>query len=429
MFFTALDERARIKGSVDPLGLMSVWSGFGRQVVSNLTTVSGSVRGFSVLLIGRYLAQDLIERGRATEDDALPIFLRFEQIAAYVREHAHQAGGDVRGIERVRKYTRELNGEIPIGDPTKGEILGDQKTYGLWGLFSVPARESGLLPPGPVGLEEVARAFVESEYLPRLRTAGERLNRLLLRPGEKLRLKRNDSVYTAVATALPEKLRKAEREFYSQAIRDAQLGQGNQAVRDRQAQCSRLMVECDVLGEGIDREIVTRLAEAAGGHNLPGLALRLKKILVLESLIAPADRVFAHLCARSGHSLEDISKELAERWGTGSMPFLDRETWPFIGDEFRDRMGPEVSEQAKRTLDAFLVDDWRSAADALLSWNELVMRGRRGFPWISVVNGELDVRYRDDEVTLPTRDKLPDVWRDSYFLDSLRAVSAQLEAA
>jgi hypothetical protein len=48
MFFTAEDERARIRGSVDPLGLLPVWSAFGRDIVGNLTTVSNSVRGFSI---------------------------------------------------------------------------------------------------------------------------------------------------------------------------------------------------------------------------------------------------------------------------------------------------------------------------------------------------------------------------------------------
>ena len=103
MFFTLEDDRARIKGSRDPLGLLPVWSPFGRTVVSNLTTVSNSVRGFTVLLLARYFGARIIESGKASEEDALPMFLRFEQIAAYVREHANGEGGAVRGIQRVRK--------------------------------------------------------------------------------------------------------------------------------------------------------------------------------------------------------------------------------------------------------------------------------------------------------------------------------------
>jgi hypothetical protein len=65
MFLTLEDPRAKIQGSRDPLGAQPVWSGFGRKLVSNLTTVSNSVRGFTVLLLGHYFGERLIEEGKA----------------------------------------------------------------------------------------------------------------------------------------------------------------------------------------------------------------------------------------------------------------------------------------------------------------------------------------------------------------------------
>ena len=64
MFLTLEDPRAKIQGSRDPLGAQPVWSGLGRHLVSNLTTVSNSVRGFTVLLLGRYFGELLIGDGR-----------------------------------------------------------------------------------------------------------------------------------------------------------------------------------------------------------------------------------------------------------------------------------------------------------------------------------------------------------------------------
>lgn len=50
-FLTEPDnERLNIRGSRDPLGLVPLWGSFGRQVVTNLTTASGSTRGFTTLL-------------------------------------------------------------------------------------------------------------------------------------------------------------------------------------------------------------------------------------------------------------------------------------------------------------------------------------------------------------------------------------------
>ena len=53
--------------------------------ISCLIVLSPAVRGFTVNLLGRYYTQRLIDENRAGEEDAIPIFLRTEQIAAYAR--------------------------------------------------------------------------------------------------------------------------------------------------------------------------------------------------------------------------------------------------------------------------------------------------------------------------------------------------------
>lgn len=413
---------------------MAVWSHFGRQIVSNLTTVTGSVRGFSVLLIGRYLAANLMDRGHASEAQALSVFLRFEQMTAYVREHAHAAGGAIRGIERVRKYTRELKGVIPIGNPQKGEILSDQKTYGIWGLYSVAARESGLVPSGPVGLEPVAQRFVEQHYAPILQPVSARLDRLLLRDGQTLKLKKTDAIYSAIAKLLPADLTDAEREFFGAAVRDVVHGENSPKgprVRERQAACARLMVQHALADpeRTVDRAYVTQLAEAAESAEQPGLALRLRKILELEGFIAPADRLFQHLCNRHGWTPSAVADELKKEWRHDPIPALTHSTWHSIESEFQNRMTNEVTSHAARVVDGFIGGDWVQAIDAVLAWNNLVMQARRGTGWVGIADGRLDVRYRGNEGALPSREELPDVWRNSYFLGTLKAITAQLEVA
>src|SRR5262245_40595425 len=111
MFITLEDPRAKIKGSRDPLGVQPVWALFGRHLVSNLTTVTSSVREFSVLLLGRYFGETLLESGLAEEENAVPIFLRVEQVAAYGR-HVINGVDDVRGITRVRRFLSEQQRQI-----------------------------------------------------------------------------------------------------------------------------------------------------------------------------------------------------------------------------------------------------------------------------------------------------------------------------
>src|SRR5437762_9941323 len=100
-FLTDLDERAKVKGSRDPLGLVPIWSRFGRQVVGNLTTVSNSVRGFTTLLLGLHFAEEIQEMERGEGQSTLDLFLKFEQLAGYARVKTHGDRG-VRGLRRVQ---------------------------------------------------------------------------------------------------------------------------------------------------------------------------------------------------------------------------------------------------------------------------------------------------------------------------------------
>lgn len=165
-FLTDLDERADVKGSRDPLGIVPLWSKSGREVVGNLTTVSGTVRGFTTLLVGLEFADMLREQYRSDAPASLGTFLRYEQLAAYARFKCHQDKA-ARGFRRV---SRRLNEGRPIrisADP-EAQILSNQKTYGLWGLFTVPARSSGVLMKGEPRLTDKARDFVHRHYFPML---------------------------------------------------------------------------------------------------------------------------------------------------------------------------------------------------------------------------------------------------------------------
>jgi len=170
-FLTDLDSRGDVKGSRDPLGVQAIWTHFGRKVVGNLTTVSSSLRGFTTTLLGYQLAE-LAKEHRSSSESTLSVFLKVEQLAAYSRLHVKK-DGDFRGIDRV-KATLADGPEIVISSNPSHQILTDQKTYGLWGLYSVPARRSGLVMSDEPALVDTAKAFVASSYTHRLERLRER---------------------------------------------------------------------------------------------------------------------------------------------------------------------------------------------------------------------------------------------------------------
>ncbi len=424
MFFTLEDERARIKGSRDPLGLLPIWAPFGRAIVSNLTTVSNSVRGFTVLLLARYFGARLIDSGRAKEEDALPMFLRFEQMAAYVREHANGEGGAVRGIERVRKNLREHKTKMSIGNDKDCYILSDQKTYGLWGLFSVASRVSDLIPAGAVGVTGRAREFIEAQYVPALRRHEPALFKLM-KAGGKFGVRKNDGLFSALARALPATLTENERTFYGKYLRDGSAVAT--ATEGIQQLAARLMTDLKLLDNWLGREAIVTMREAATTHGNHELAQRLQRIADLEAFIAASEAVFQHLMARGGYSVHDVASTFSEQWGA-EVPNLHPIRWDAIARKVADGVGQELVGIMSQVHMALRGGDYLSAIRAVVAWNGHVMRARKGAAWMTLSNDKLDVKYREDERSLPTADQLPTLWRNTYFLDSLRAVTGQISA-
>ncbi len=422
MFLTLEDPRAKIQGSRDPLGVQPVWSGFGRHLVTNLTTVSNSVRGFTVLLLGRYFGERLISDGMAEEHDALPIFLRTEQLCAYARLVVNEAD-DTRGIERVRKFLNE-NRSIVIEDGPDGWILGDQRTYGLWGLFSVAARVSGLVADGPVGLTDTTREFIRNQYLPHLNPVLDQVTRLV-RSGGSVKATKRNPVMNALGKAMPVALAPSEIVFYGTHLRDAARAPGQDLTHRQQILASLLAERTDLL-DSVGRKEIVALAEAS--ESIDGvLARNLRRVARLEALLAPADLVFDFMLTRHAQTPAVIAKTLRDCWGS-QVPHLDT---PFndLLPEIAELTTGELAQHARIVDQAFYDGDYEAVIRTLLDWNQEVMARRNAAPWVQLANGMLDVRYRGTESELPSGDELTSVWRNSYFLNALKDVTNQIGEA
>ena len=101
-----------------------------------------------------------------------------------------------------------------------------------------------------------------------------------------------------------------------------------------------------------------------------------------------------------------------------------------IEPELTDASG--APESARRWLaigGALSQGDYATAIKHLIDRNGEVMAMRGGAaPWVVIRDGKLDVRFVAEAGNLPTREELPAHWIHSYFLDSLRMVTKELEA-
>jgi hypothetical protein len=218
-FLTEIDPQAAIKGSRDPLGVQPIWTRLGRRVVGNLTTVSVSVRDFTTTILGYYFAERVANEEVADGD--LAVFLRWEQLSAYARGGINN-DWEFRGTERAKKNFN-AGGKLRLGTDSAALILSDQKTYGLWGLYSVASRSSSLLAGDPTRVTPIVRKFIEGEYLSTLSGKGRgdasAIVSVLARKSPELRpLDRDRPLFQAVGKALRRKLSSSERDFYRQHL-------------------------------------------------------------------------------------------------------------------------------------------------------------------------------------------------------------------
>ena len=435
-FLTDLDSRAAVKGSRDPLGVQSIWSRFGRRVVGNLTTVTNSVRDFTVLLLGYYFAERVADEGGADGD--LTTFLKWEQLAAYARARINKEQG-FRGNDRV--WARINGGDrVRLGTGSDCEILGNQKIYGLWGLYSVAAKASGLLEGDPARLTDAGRLLVDQVYLPVFADAGMRDARPIvarLRGGEQvldLRERSRDlRLLEAVARILKE-LRPQEREIYRQHLRDGGPGDGLSVRGTHGMQRVLATVLADTLDD-LDWRVtptsIASLAARARTHGQVGEALghELERIRTCELLLAPAVAFFEHVLASEGQTPAAIADVVARHWGRVPRETIDLGAVDALEGDLRGGSGDgDVGARWIALARAFHTASYDEALHLVLEQNAAVMKARSAAaPWASVRDGKLQVAFRDEQLSkLPSAAELPHYWIHAYFLESLRSVAREL---
>lgn len=436
-FLTAIDPRAAIKSSRDPLGIQPVWASFGRAVVGNLTTVTTSVRNFTTMLIGLYLTDRAIESGALREEDRVDAFLKFEQLAAYSRYACGEKSGEndesPRGINRVMNRVDQRRALV-ISAAQEHQILSAQKTYGLWGLFTVASRQSGLIEHRENHLTERATSFVEREYLPRLgsgsRSIGNEIIRFLVAErrsfspsGQQKELART------LFEILQPSYTTTERAFYMESLL---LGSspGNDVTNGRQARLWNAIVEANEKGpadwsEPFDYRELLAVRAIADRNDDDDLVRSLDAILTVEPLLAAASSLFSFILQRDRGSLDDIATELRRQWGDG-LSHLRIDRLAALRTAIADVGGETLSTNLQRLAIELHGGAYESAIGTAVHDNKHVMTQRGGAPWVVIEKGKVEVRLREQPATLPERDELPWLWQNTYFINSLKSIGRAL---
>ena len=424
-FLTDLDPRGAIKGSRDPLGIQPIWTRFARHIIGNLTNASNNARDFTVLMLGCHFSSKIArETGPEVE---LPVFLRWEQLAAYARAEIN-SDRTFRGVERATKNL--ASAEVTISEQPIHQILSNQKAYGIWGLYSVPGRASGLIGGYPARLTPAAQALVDEAYLPALnRTRGTTeadLVSILANDATNLRLREKHSrrVLEGVAAVLRLDYTNRERDFYRHHLLE---GGPDRAAGDEQVQLTELLQEETRKGEiRWSPTRVRQIAQIAEKRGWPVLANRLRRIATAERLLAPASSMFNYLLGCDDIPVEKVAQQIAHKdaLGAGLVSISTDET-----AQLRDEIGGGDDAEATRWIslaNALRAGDFKEAIRLFADQNQAVMHARGGAAWVEIEKGRLRVRVQDERGALPSTEDLKEMWRFPYFLDSHRNIAAAL---
>jgi hypothetical protein len=434
-FLTEIDPRAAIKSSRDPLGYQPIWSAFGRQVVGNLTTVTTSVRNFTTLLLGLYYADEVISRGKLGEEKRVDAFLKFEQLAAYSR----YALGDKaetqespRGLLRVKRRIDE-EGRVVISARQEHQILSSQKTYGLWGLFMVASRQSGFVEQGDNRLTPAATEFVESEYLPQLAYGGNHNGNDIIAYLEGERTfdpkDRKKPLGPQLAKLLSTKFSAREVMFYDTALVRGVAPDCNFTF-GRQERLWQTIVRLNNGGnaEWLDPfgypELIEARIDAEQRDDQP-LATALDAIRIVEPLLATTGSLFGFLLLRGEAKVETVAKDITGKWGK-SLAHLEPAELEPLRDRIVDTTSLDSYTRIGRMAHGLRSGDYTDVIRTAIDLNADVMRGRGGAPWMSIENGRIKVRLREESGNLPEGEDLPHLWQNSYFIHSLKSVGRTL---
>jgi len=429
-FLTDIDPQAAVKGSRDPLGTQPIWTRLGRRVVGNLTTVTNSVRDFTTTILGYYFAERVANE--AGGDSDLGVFLRWEQLASYARGVINN-DWEFRGTERAKKNFNE-GGKLRIGTDSASLILSDQKTYGLWGLYTVASRSSSLLEGNPTRVTPRVRKFIEDQYLSKLSVNGckdaSQILSLLAKKSHELRpLDRDRALFRAVGSVLRRRLHSCESDFYRE-----HLAEGGSEDRTKGGQ--RVLVEAlkttfDFKDWSLEPSAIRHLAKKCRAQPGPGkdTADLLERIRITELLLAPAARLFMLLLSCDGQLPGDVSMVVRKQWGP-KVESVDPDAIESIRAEFADAQDDDTSSQRWVGLAHGLASgDYAGVLSLLIDQNRAVMEARgSAAPWVEIRDGKLHVRFLEESGSqLPERSELPSLGINSYFIDSLRTIAMQVE--
>jgi hypothetical protein len=400
--FSSLDDRARPKGSRDPLGAEATWSFFGRKIVGNLTTVTANLDNFMVaLLCCRYANQGATETELIQER-----YLRAEQVAAYLKLSVPVIKYGFLGITKASKNF--ANADIALGKSAKAQLLASQASYGLWGLYSSALESAELItgsnrqlsPSGDALVQIIIAKFGESHWKDFCSLADrDRLD------------------ITRTATLAPQFIAMLGDLDLRATVVDALLASQHDCELQSELYplAQAYLQEQEISTNGVFCQWILNNANASDA-----LKTVMQRIKSLDPLLKLADIVMLWLQGKNDESKVTIIESL--------QPYLQGLE---LSDDWEKESELPHKEFLIKLCSAAMKCDSAKVVEAILEQNKSLMLARGGAAWIEIEGKKLVVRVRNDKPQDLSKIKQLETemdWRYTYFLSSFLSITQQRQA-
>ncbi len=406
-FLSLLDDRAKPKGSRDPLGFEMIWTHYGRQVIGNLTTITNSLTNFAVAILGFHWAneicKDLPDSDRHTK--VRDTFLRYEQVVAYLRFLSEDTGS-IMGITRVIRRMKDDQSQVKLGIGNEEQILSDQVSYGLWGLYSSAMDATRLIKGNdriPIDQGLVIAKRIEAK-----------LEKKQLTDLIKSKKPVSKSELNELATAFRDAIKS---EKVRESLRDALLkGTENTQLQQALWSCTQEIAERKEAVNSV-ADFIDKVKSCDPDSEL---AERLSEIERVERVLVAANNIFNYCRRKDGSRIDEIVGALKQHYSHHHMSELPRL------DGFPKSLGNQQINLLNKLMETLRQCDYADVIRWLLELNQFVMKRRDGAPWVHLENDKiLRVKVPSETASLLDPHELESQWDYDYFIGSYITVANQ----
>ena len=395
--FSSYDDRARPKGSRDPLGAEATWSFLGRRIVGNLTTITENLDNFIVALLCCHFAN----QNQSNPELIQERYLRAEQVAAYLKLAAGAKDRGFLGITRASKNFEQ--DRIALGVASEAQLLASQASYGLWGLYSsalegadlISGTNRKLTKKGEVLVQQIVTGFGLPNWNSFCNIAGA-VN-LDKDATKKLALKFISTID-------------------SPTLRQTVVGALIAAQRDCALQSELFRLATSYLTKK-DHWSVSDFCNWILNHSEVSAELKtaIFRISSIDPLLKLVDTIMSWLLGKNGEQLDAVVQTLQ----------LHVKKLQF-GNDWQKELELPHRTFLKKFQEAASIGDATAMIQLLMAQNKTLMNARGGAAWIDLDGRNLAVRVKNDKPQDISKLGAPSTnWRYSYFIRAFLAIAKQ----